>query len=156
MPHRQRFILEGLCYHTISVTHRRQPVFGEATNARFLVEALDFVREQGSIYLLAYAILPDHVHLLVAPRGDTSISDVMKSMKNFSARQINESNGRREPVWQRSFYDRVIRDETQLATAVEYIHANPVEAGLANIPSAYEFSSAHESARTNLGAFFGA
>ncbi len=66
----------------------------------------------------------------------------MQTVKGYTARLINQRRGTRGPLWQRSFYDRVIRDDRQLVEAINYVHQNPVAAGLADTPEAYPFSSA--------------
>ncbi len=77
----------------------------------------------------------------------------MQSIKGYSARAVNAAQGRSGALWQRSFYDRVIRDERQLIETLEYVHRNPVEAGLAVAPEEYAFSSAHSEAETDLELF---
>jgi len=79
----------------------------------------------------------------------------MQTVKGFSAREINKGEGRSGSLWQQSYYDRVIRSEEQLRATINYLHRNPVSDGLAARPEDYEFSSAHPSATTDLGSFFG-
>jgi REP element-mobilizing transposase RayT len=112
------------------------------------------MRARGDILVLAYAVMPDHLHLLLAPQGNVTLVDTMKHVKSFSARRINERVGERGSIWQQSYYDRVIRNETQLYAAIEYIHRNPVEDGLVHRPEDYVFSSAHPGAEVDIEAFF--
>jgi REP element-mobilizing transposase RayT len=72
----KRFADEGMCYHTISTTQGRSPVFACDRNAEILIEAINFVRRSGKAYVLAFAILPDHLHLLVVPRDGATVSDL--------------------------------------------------------------------------------
>jgi REP element-mobilizing transposase RayT len=120
-----------------------------------VVEAIQVVRQRNEAFILAYAVMPDHLHLLVVPRADLTLSRVMRAIKGSSARQINLIEGTRGPIWQQSFHDRVIRDEMHLQTTVAYIHRNPVAAGLASTPNEYEFSSAFVNASTDLEAYLG-
>jgi hypothetical protein len=78
----------------------------------------------------------------------------MHSLKSYTANRLNRLLGTNGPVWQQSFFDRVIRDEVQLETAVRYIHENPIAAQLVSVPSEYAYSSAHPSASTDLEAFY--
>jgi REP-associated tyrosine transposase len=148
-----RFLLEGHCYHTISATRSRLPIFANPVFAEVLVDSTRFVSAENKAYVLAYAIMPDHFHLLAVPRADTNISDVMHTLKGWSARKINQMAGLRGSLWQQSFYDRVIRDEQHLRETAAYIEENPVEAGLAREPAGYRFSSAWPEAKTDLEAF---
>ena len=147
-----RFLLEGHCYHVTTRTKEDRPVFQEAANARVLLEALHFIRRDRA-YLLGYAILPDHLHVVVAPRGAYTISRIMQTVKGYASRVINARNGQRGALWQVSFHDRVIRDEGHLVDTLDYIHRNPVAAGLAKTPEEYPFSSAHPEAETDLESF---
>jgi REP element-mobilizing transposase RayT len=147
-----RFLLEGHCYHVTTRTRGAAPVLRDPANARIIVDALQFVRRDRA-YLLGYAILPDHLHAVLVPRGQQTISRVMQSIKGYSARPMNARQGRSGALWQPSFYDRVIRDEAHLLDTLEYMHRNPVAAGLADTPEEYLFSSAHPDAQTDLEMF---
>ena len=147
-----RFLLDNQCYHVVSTTRGRAPVFLDPSCASVAVEAVQFVRRERA-YVLAYVVMPEHFHALLVPRDSTSISQVMQSIKGYTARLINKSMDRRGPLWQRSFYDRMIRDERQLLEAVNYVHTNPVVAGLVENPGAYLYSSAGRNDLVDLEAF---
>jgi putative transposase len=149
-----RFPIENACYHVVTRTQGRIPFLRDPSNAAVVVDALQFVRGK-SAYLLGYAVLPDHLHALLVPIGDVTISSLMHGIKGYSSRALNARQGRRGPLWQRSFYDRAIRSESQLTSALEYIHNNPVIAGFAEAPEQYSFSSAHPKGKTDLELFLG-
>ena len=153
MAPQRRFILENHAYHTISVTRGRQPVLSDPRSALALLNAIQFERTSERAYVLAYAILPDHLHLLLVPREPSDISVVMRNLKSYAAKSINEAVRRSGPLWQSSFYDRVIRDEAHLERTIEYVHCNPVVAGLSARALDYPWSSAHPSAVTDVERF---
>ena len=153
---RRRFDLENHVYHTISVSRDRRPIFLDTACARAVIEAIDLVRRDRKALILAYALMPDHLHLLVAPLPGVTLSDVMRAIKGPSARQINLLRGSLGSIWQQSFHDRVIRDEAHLRATIAYIHENPIAEGLASVPHEYEFSSAFRGARSDLEAYSGA
>jgi len=64
----------------------------------------------------------------------------MHNVKGYSAHAINQQLGRKGPVWQRGFYDRIIRSETDLEEKVRYLWENPLRAGLTEDPAQYEYS----------------
>jgi len=148
----RRFLLENHCYHTISVTHNRQPTFADPVNAEAVLNAVRFVRKEKT-FVLAYCILPDHLHLVLVPKPGFEIPQVMQSIKGFSSRTINERLGQRGRLWQPSYYDRIIRNDVHLREVVDYVHANPVEAGLVGNPVEYPFSSAYPSAESDIEAW---
>lgn len=153
MPKLQRFIFENHVYHTISTTRGRRPVFKNPATAEILVDTLRFVGQSRKAFVLAYAVMPDHLHLVLVPHPTGTISEVMHSVKGYSAREINKLLGRRGALWQQSFYDRVIRNEEQLLQTVAYVESNPVTAGLAATPSDYRFCSASRGPEADLEAW---
>src|SRR5436309_2857747 len=105
--------------------------------------------ELGHYDLLAYVVMPNHVHMLVLPK--MSPSKFMKSLKGFTAREANlVLNRTGEPFWQAESYDHWVRNSDEGERIRGYIESNPVKAGLAAKPKQYPWSSA--SAETSLGA----
>jgi REP element-mobilizing transposase RayT len=68
-----------------SATANREPVFADAALAELLLAAIQYVRDDRA-YILAYAITPDHFHVLLVPKAPYSISQVMQTIKGFSSR----------------------------------------------------------------------
>ena len=154
MPQR-RVLLDNYAYHTVSVTRDRRPLLTLRGVPDVLLRAIDYERNALHASVLAYAILPDHMHLLVVPTEPFDVSKVMHSLKSFSAKAINQTLNRNGSVWQASFYDRVIRDHEHLLRTVEYIHHNPVAAGLVSHAEEYAWCSAYPSSVTDGESFFG-
>jgi len=80
--------------------------------------------------LLAWCVMPNHVHTVVKPFEGHTLSKILHSWKSFSAKEINKVVGRKGKVWQDEYYDRLIRDEEHLERALFYVVENPVKAGL--------------------------
>jgi putative transposase len=92
--------------------------------------------------LIAWSIMPNHVHVLVEMTTGSPLARVLQAWKWFTARQANELLTRRGPFWARDYYDRFIRDPEHLTRAIAYIEGNPVRAGLAETVDAWWFGSA--------------
>jgi len=97
-------------------------------------------------YLHAWCIMPNHVHILVEPIAE--LSRIIQGWKSFTARWILRQNtrlGLRIPeenrLWMRDYWDRYIRDPGHYQKTVEYIHQNPVKAGLCLSPMGWPWSS---------------
>jgi putative transposase len=150
----RRYIEEGYVYHVSSTTHERRPVFRSEAAAKILLEAIDFQRTERAM-VLAFVVMPDHFHLLVVPRLPWTISRIMQSIKGYTSRELNEAAGMRGRLWQPSFYDKVIRSESQLWACIEYIHENPVKAGLSCEAEGYPYSSAYARRETDIEKFVG-
>jgi REP element-mobilizing transposase RayT len=80
--------------------------------------------------LHAWVIMPNHVHLILEVISPYTLPNIVKSWKAYTASQINRRLGRKGPVWQREYWDRVIRDQHHYGAALNYIYENPVKAGL--------------------------
>ena len=80
--------------------------------------------------LVAWCIMPNHVHVVCRFLPGQSLSEAVKSWKVYSARETNRILNRKGPLWRREYYDRLIRKEGELDRAVGYVLSNPERAGL--------------------------
>ena len=98
--------------------------------------------DHGASYkLIAWVIMPNHVHVLIRLLGGISLSRIVQKWKGASAVDINRHSARRGTVWAPDYYDRYIRDGNHLYDSITYIHHNPVKAGLCESPEQWPFSS---------------
>ena len=75
--------------------------------------------------LVSYVIMPNHVHVVLMPYGKWMVQDIIKSIKHYSALQINRLLGRVSQVWQKESFDRIIRNEEHYLNILKYIYNNP-------------------------------
>jgi REP element-mobilizing transposase RayT len=80
--------------------------------------------------LLAWCVMPNHVHVVVRPREGLELADILHSWKSFSAKEANKVLGRKGELWQAEYYDHLIRDEKDFEHCVEYVLRNPEAARL--------------------------
>ncbi len=99
--------------------------------------------------LLAWCLMPNHVHVVIEMLDGHSLSDIVRSWKSFTARLANSKLGRRGPFWHADYFDRFMRNEVHLAQTIEYVENNPVKAGLAQLPAEWEWSSGRQRAVAN-------
>ena len=92
--------------------------------------------------LYAWAIMPNHVHVLIRSLSGHDLAEIVQSWKSFTAKQANRVLGLTGHFWQKEYFDRYIRNERHFAAAVSYIERNPVKAGLCPSREAWEFGSA--------------
>ncbi len=89
--------------------------------------------------ILAYCIMPDHVHLLVEGQSDEAdLQGFIKSWKQVTGFEYSKQHGQR--LWQVGFFDHVLRSDQSTEEHARYILANPVRAGLAQSVDEYPFS----------------
>ena len=136
----KHLLLENQCYHTISSTRDRRPVFANPECASLVLEAIDEIRKDRA-HVLGWAVMPDHLHLVVVPIEPQQLPQVMQGIKGYSSWAINRNLGLKGPLWQQGYYDRMIRSEKHLFEAIQYVNMNPVVAGLAREPGDYRFAS---------------
>lgn len=94
-----------------------------------LIEALHHF-EGTRCEMLAYAIMPNHVHVLCRPLEDHSLQSLCRAWKRHSADRIHRRLCRSGSLWQEESFDRLIRDADHYGRAARYIAKNPVQAHL--------------------------
>jgi putative transposase len=92
--------------------------------------------------LVAWVIMPNHVHVILECHSGYSLGAIVRSWKSYSARRINARRGGTGRLWYPDYFDRYIRDAQHLAYAVEYVHLKPVRAGLTGKAEEWPYSSA--------------
>lgn len=124
-----RFSEPERMYLLTSTVHERQPVFADVALGRLLVAELRSAQDDALVESLAWVVMPDHLHWLLAlKRG--SVSELMRRVKGRSARRINSALKCRGRVWQGGYHDRALRREEDILSVARYIVANPLRAGL--------------------------
>lgn len=98
------------------------------TNLRRIVEEALLHFEGTRCEMLAYAVMPNHVHALCRPLGSFTIESLCASWKWFTAKKIQCVQQRTGPLWQAESFDRIIRDGDHYAATVRYIAKNPINA----------------------------
>ena len=76
----------------------------------------------------AWCVMPNHVHALFKVLPGYELARVVYTWKRFTSRRINLVRKRQGAVWQREYFDHLIRDEADFARAIDYIRNNPVRA----------------------------
>ncbi len=98
------------------------------------------LHQRGRFTLYAACVMPDHMHLLIEPavkEQDTagaaiffSLTEILHSLKSFTAHEINKLRGKTGPVWEKESFDRLIRSEQDLHEKFQYITRNPWKSGV--------------------------
>jgi len=148
LPH---FQIKGQLYYITVVAYNRLHIFTRPSFVVPLLDSLNFYRYRQAFKLLGYVVMPDHLHLVIWPFGNSTVSDIMRDYKEFTAkriirqaevegltdwvaafRQAGEETGRsNSKVWQDSYWDENVYTEHFLRQKLNYMHNNPVRAGLA-------------------------
>ena len=135
----RRLYVPNTVYFITCVTLGRRPTFAHELNIELLRETMRWVKEIHPFEMRAYALMQDHFHLLIFVPNGTSISKIMHSIQRNFTVNYKKMHGLTESVkmWQRGFWDHVIRDERDFANHFHYIHYNPVKHGYVPKPEDY-------------------
>jgi putative transposase len=121
-----------------------------------LRDAFRATKQQLPFRLDAVVVLPEHLHCIwTMPAGDSDFSGRWQRIKSrFSVactrcerRSASRARRRERGIWQRRFWEHMLRDEFDFATHVDYIHHNPVKHGYVTKPTAWPHSSIHRFVR---------
>ena len=119
----------------------KKPLFKDAEIARFIIDEMELRRNRDEIILFCFCIMPDHVHMLLSlSKGyQKRLINWVSAFKRYSAKIIRKSYGV-EQLWQKNFYDHVIRKEESLIKVAEYIVNNPVRKDIVREWKEYPYS----------------
>lgn len=95
---------------------------------------------RGEFFLFGYVVMPTHVHLLLYPHSK-NLRELMRNMKSRTGFAISRARSVPGPIWQERYFDTIIRRVRNFWEKLEYIHRNPVAAGLAENPEEWAWSS---------------
>lgn len=141
MGHRPRLDERGAFHHVMNRALGRRTLFERRRDFRYFLSLVARAVRRGEIELFAYALLSTHFHLIVRSLTGT-LSETMADIEREYVRWFNRTRGRDGPLFRGRFVSRRIDNPWYLRAAAIYVDRNPVEAGLANTPEAYEWCSA--------------
>ena len=91
---------------------------------KIVVKALMHFNDE-RYWLHAFVVMPNHVHMLMEMIDPYRLQDVMHSIKSYTAHQINEICQSSGPVWEREYFDKIVRDSRHYQKVMRYIENNP-------------------------------
>ncbi|MFO0892459.1 MAG: transposase [Isosphaeraceae bacterium] len=154
MPNYRRAYIPGGSYFFTLITSGRRPLLCSTLARDCLRRAFRSARDRWPFRVEAIALLPDHLHAIwTLPAGDVGYPRRWGWIKReFTTRWLDSGGSevevspsqrgdRRRGVWQRRFWEHVLRDEEDFARHCDYIHYNPVKHGLSAKPGDWPYSS---------------
>ncbi len=157
MPNYRRVHVEGGCwFFTVNLENRRSRLLTEHIDA--LREAVAKVRRRLPFEVDAWVVLPEHMHAVwTLPHGDTDFPTRWRLIKTFFSRSLPAVEWRSDVqrarcergVWQRRYWEHLIRDERDYAHHIDYCWFNPVKHGLVDNVEDWPYSSFHRDNRDN-------
>ena len=158
---RRSFDVPGDAHFLTFSCYKRLPLLSRDHSRGWVLDALQLARSRGRFHLWAYVVMPEHVHLVVLPMGETTVAQILSTVKQSVAKRavpwVRENAPEflatledRQPsgsvahrFWQRGGgYDRNLRTPREVHEKIAYVHDNPVRRGLAARATQWEWSSA--------------
>lgn len=128
----------GSYFVTICAGSRRT-LFTNARLVELLVATMHDELRKAGFSINAYCFMPDHCHILASSLADScELSQAIRGFKGVSASRARKMGIRN--LWQRDYYDHILRSGESVGTVAAYVFANPVRAGLVDDPHEWPFS----------------
>ncbi|HDS01309.1 MAG TPA: hypothetical protein ENO22_10360 [candidate division Zixibacteria bacterium] len=137
-------------------THKKLQLLTNNCFRKKVTESIDWARHEFGLKLLGYVIMPEHIHMVIVPKEESRLGQIIGELKRLSAKKIlaeikNDSllgklsverdGVKRLAFWQRRCYDHNCRSDEFVWQKVNYCHYNPVKRGLVRSPEKWEWSS---------------
>jgi putative transposase len=146
MPRRPRLLLPGIPLHITQRGVNRGATFVDADDHRLYRSLMVDVLVADGIAIHAYALMGNHVHLLVTPASESNLSHAMRRLNQRYVGAFNRRHGRTGTLWESRFRSCLVQTDGYLLTLYRYIDLNPVRAAIVATAEDYRWSSA----RANL------
>ena len=153
---RRRCFDSGFLHFITTSCYRRRPLLASRSRRNLFLKILEQVRVRYGFAVIGYVVMPEHVHLLLSEPERDHPSTVMQVLKQRFARPVLKQMRPQkqsvqsalwpgdldlEHVWQRRYYDFVVRTGKKRVEKLQYMHRNPVKRGLVLAPEQWAWSS---------------
>ena len=127
--------------HVIQRGNNRDLIFAADADYQFYLRCLHEAADTHSVTVHAYVLMTNHVHLLVTPATESSLSKTLQSIGRRYVQYFNFTYQRTGTLWEGRYKSTLIDSERYLLTCMRYIEMNPVRAGMVAHPGDYPWSS---------------
>lgn len=141
MPRRARMYLPELPYHIVQRGNNREACLIGPESYQFYLELWKEISKRYGVWVHSYCLMTNHIHFLVTPTTDTSISNTMKVVGSRYAQYINKKYGRTGTLWEGRHRSSLVQSEKYFLVCCRYIELNPVRSGMVGVPEEYQWSS---------------
>jgi len=141
MPRRCRVHLDEVPLHIVQRGHNREPCFFAEADYGIYLHWLAAALRDAQCALHAYALMTNHVHLLVTPRRAVLVPKLLIALGRRYVQHINTTYHRTGTLWESRYKSSLIDAASYLLTCMRYIELNPVCAGMVRDPADYRWTS---------------
>ena len=137
----QRAAEGGYVYHVLNRANARMTIFEDDGDYEAFEKVLLEAVERTGTRLLAYCLMPNHVHLLVTPGSEIGLALTMKSVAQRYTQHVNKLSERTGSLWEGRYRSCLVPTERYVLACYRYIELNPVAAGMVAHARDYRWSS---------------
>ncbi|GBE06349.1 transposase IS200 like protein [bacterium BMS3Abin10] len=137
-----RAVAAGYPHHVLQWGNNKADVFMDDKDSLVYLYLLKKYADKYSCPVLAYCLMPNHVHLLLKPARDVFLSKTMQGLSLSYAQYFNKKHNKSGRLWESRYYSCIVDKENYLWTVARYIEQNPKRSGLVGIEERYPYSSA--------------
>lgn len=141
MPRRPRLVVPGQPLHVVIRGINREPIFYADADYRCYLGHLKQALEKYGCQLHAYVLMTNHVHLLLTPPDENSLSKTIQSLGRCYVQYFNHTYKRTGTLWEGWYKSALVDTETYLLKCYRYIELNPERAQMVVHPAEYPWSS---------------
>jgi len=141
MGRKKRFNLVGIPQHVIQRGNNREPCFYQQDDYTHYLNLLEKTALKHGCKIHAYILMTNHVHLLVTPELEQSVTEMMQSLGSQYVRYFNKKHNRTGSLWEGRFKSSLVDSDAYLFICMRYIEMNPVRAKMVEHPAEYAWSS---------------
>ena len=141
MPRHARFVLPRVPLHIVQRGNNRQPCFFEEVDFRVYLRGIETFAQMAACDVHAYALMPNHVHMLITPTTAESPARMMKPLAQNYTQYINRRHDRSGSLWEGRFWSGMVGEGDYFLRCQRYIELNPSFAGLCSKPDGYRWTS---------------
>jgi putative transposase len=141
MARKPRIDLAGYVYHIMARGNNKRTIYLDERDYLRFQQMLIGVKQKHDLLLYAWALMPNHYHMLLKPTRDGTLSRAMQSLNSGYTAYFNRRHGRCGHLFQGRYKSILVEEESHLLELIRYIHCNPVRARLVENPEDYAYSS---------------
>ena len=136
-----RFFILGQPHHVIQRGNNRTPIFASEGDCAFFLVCLGEAATVHAVFIHAYVLMTNHVHLLATPTTPQGLPKMMQSVGRRYVQRFNLARKRTGTLWEGRYRGTLVDSERYFLTCMRYIELNPVRAGMVTRPGDYRWSS---------------
>ncbi|MEO8727638.1 MAG: transposase [Acidobacteriaceae bacterium] len=133
---------ERRCFFVTAVGANRRNLFQTEWNCELFLSLIRGYREMNRFALHCFVLMPDHLHSILTPAPEISLEKAMQFIKGRFSFELKKQFGDEREVWQKGYNEDRLRSLEDFHARSNYIHENPVRAGLAKGANSFAWSSA--------------